>query len=132
MAVYNGIPESMVDLKHSTFQEQHPANTSISGIKITEFVFDKRKVCNFRDINHYCKIQIFLIQINIPLTIHKWLPLPGYCGIQYSECSASDSMSINVAETGDESEIGSNCAEDWIEIEGMSSKCCSSFSLYSI
>ena len=38
-------------------------------------------------------------------------------------------MSINVAETGDESEIGSNCAEDWIEIEGMSSKRSSLFSL---
>ena len=64
-----------------------------------------------------------------PLTIHKWLPLLGYCGVQYSECSASDSMSINVAETGDESEIGSNCAEDWIEIEGMSSKRSSLFSM---
>ena len=69
------------------------------------------------------------ILIIIPLTIHKWLPLLGYCGVQYSECSASDSMSINVAETGDESEIGSNCAEDWIEIEGMSSKRSSLFSL---
>ena len=38
-------------------------------------------------------------------------------------------MSINVAETGDESEIGSNCAEDWIEIEGMSSKRITLFSL---
>ena len=72
-----------------------------------------------------------IIQINVPLTIHKSLLLLGYCGVQYSECSASDSMSINVAETGDESEIGSNCAEDWIEIEGMSSKCSSLFSLYS-
>ena len=54
----------------------------------------------------------YLIQINIPLIIPKWLPLLGYCGVQYSECSASDSMSINVAETGDESEIGSNCAEE--------------------
>ena len=70
-----------------------------------------------------------LIQINILLTIHKSLLLLGYCGVQYSECSASDSMSINVAETGDESEIGSNCAEDWIEIEGMSSKRSSLFSL---
>ena len=70
-----------------------------------------------------------MIQINIPLTIHQWLPLLGYCGVQYSECSASDSMSINVAETGDESEIGSNCAEDWIEIEGMSIKRSSLLSL---
>ena len=70
-----------------------------------------------------------MIQINIPLTIHKWSTLLGYCGVQYSECSASDSMSINVAETGDESEIGSNCAEDWIEIEGMSGKRNSLFSL---
>ena len=52
MVVYNGIPESMVDLKRSTFQEQHPTNTNILGIKITEFVFDKRKVCNVRNINH--------------------------------------------------------------------------------
>ena len=46
--------------------------------------------------------------------------LSGYCGIQYCACSDSDSMSINTdaVTDPDQGTVGSNCDEDWVEIEG--------------
>jgi len=44
----------------------------------------------------------------------------GYCGIQYCACTEENSMSLAADEAGSIGTVGSNCEEDWVEIEGSS------------
>ena len=43
----------------------------------------------------------------------------GYCGIQYCACTEENSMSLAADEAGSIGTVGSNCEEDWVEIEGI-------------
>ena len=45
----------------------------------------------------------------------------GYCGIQYCACTEENSMSLAAEAAGSIGTVGSNCDEDWIEIEGVMS-----------
>ena len=43
----------------------------------------------------------------------------GYCGVQYCACTEENSMSLAADEAGSIGTVGSNCEEDWVEIEGI-------------
>ena len=45
--------------------------------------------------------------------------LIGYCGVQYCACTEENSMSLAADEAGSIGTVGSNCEEDWVEIEGI-------------
>ena len=47
------------------------------------------------------------------------LNLLGYCGVQYCACATANSMSINNLDAGTGEKVGSNCSEDYVEIEGI-------------
>ena len=47
------------------------------------------------------------------------LILLGYCGVQYCACATANSMSINNLTAGTAGKVGSNCSEDYVEIEGI-------------
>ena len=60
--------------------------------------------------------------VNFPIINYVILispPLIGYCGVQYCACTEENSMSLAADEAGSIGTVGSNCEEDWVEIEGI-------------
>ena len=56
--------------------------------------------------------------MNQYISIYIYFKL-GYCGIQYCACTEENSMSLAADEAGSIGTVGSNCEEDWVEIEGI-------------
>lgn len=65
--------------------------------------------------------QVHLMSLSDNICIRQ---AQGYCCVQYTECSATNSFSIDgysvIADVGD---IGTNCSDDWIEIPGGAATC---------